>query len=184
MSTYTYISAVYFDTYIHQEIKPTNKPTNTPEKTLYLHFFITPGWIFFCQKAWFSRGASQPKSERRVRRDLREHHPHLRLHPGGKTDDLEIAFSLEWDALAECNMGSFTILSRTVKKSKRIYLRTDKTIERLIQQQRTKNYRNSRITLHKTFGIFSRASVTLSGGASTPSVRFRFLADLLGWFST
>ena len=130
----------------------------------------------FAKKLGFTRGASQPKSERRVRRDLREHHPHLRLHPGGKTDDLEIAFSLEWDTLAECNMGSFTILSRTVKKSKPIYLRTDKTIERLIQQRRV--YRYSRISLHTTFGILSRVSVAISG-ASTPSL-FRFLADLLG----
>ena len=36
---------------------------------------------------------------------------------GGETDGLEMAFSLEWGALTECAMGSFTVLSRTVKKS-------------------------------------------------------------------
>jgi hypothetical protein len=37
---------------------------------------------------------------------------------GGETDGLEIAFSLEWQCLTQCDMGSFTILYRTVKKSK------------------------------------------------------------------
>lgn len=37
---------------------------------------------------------------------------------GGETDGLEIAFSLEWQCLTQCDMGSFTTLYRTVKKSK------------------------------------------------------------------